>query len=186
MYPIIVVGHPRSGTSVVARLLQQRLDIMMNPKVILYGEVNPKGYYEDPVLVKINVDMMKRWEKGKGFVNKIDPTWAIQFAQYVTYMSTKYKKWGFKEPRMMGFISWTAQFFKDPTWIYTIRTDKQIIKSQVNKLGVPFDDAVRGVPAYRYCIEQHLKDRRHYRIDLKNQREEDDIVNELKEIMKWQ
>jgi len=183
LYPVIIIGHPRSGTSVVARLLQQSLDVMMNPGFIRHGAINPKGYYEDPELVNINEAMMSRFKDGKVPKNKIDPVWVNQFSNYATHRATTYKKWGFKDPRMIGYISWVPQFFKDPTWIFTVRTDGQILESQVKNLGVTPDDAVKGIAGYHTCIEAVLKGRKHHRVDLREQREENNIVEELKEVL---
>ena len=181
--PIIVVGSPRSGTSVVTRLLQENLGIMMDEGPIKKNQHNPNGYYEDEKLMAINKGVMDRWQVGTNNEKRMDPEWAISFAGWATERASKYEKWGFKEPRMIGFINWTLQFFNNPTFIWTIRKDEQIIKSQVEKLGYMPVIARKGVAAYRELITKHLSDKNLHRIDLSNYRSEKKLIKELEVIL---
>lgn len=188
---MIVIGPPRSGTSVIARLLQENLDVMMDEGPIKKDKHNPSGYYEDHRLVKINhesnlrgikrIQMDKTYDAGK----LMDPFWAAQFAKWITYRMLKYKGkfWGFKDPRMVGIIHHVKQFFQNPIWIVTDRKDNQILKSQVKKLGLNFDVALQGLNAYRRLIKKHLDS--YYLIDLSKYRSEENLTEELREIL-WQ
>ena len=183
MQQVIVIGPPRSGTSVVARLLQENLGVMMDEGPIRKDTHNPHGYYEDHRVVAINKIAISRWLMGKNHEQKVDPVWALQFAKWVAYMTTKYRdrQWGFKEPRCMGFISWVKQFFKDPIWIVCDRSDEQIIKSQVNKLGIKKEDAINGLLAYRKLIKDNLTD--YHKIDLTMKQSEKKLTKRLKRIL---
>ena len=175
---VIVIGPPRSGTSVVARLLQDNLGVMMDEGPIQKDEGNPLGYYEDHRVTNIFNGLISRWKMGKAQVNKIDPVWAIEFSKWVVYRSMKYKLCGFKEPRCVGVLGWVTQFFKDARWIVCDRSDEQIIKSQVDKTNVPNEQiAAIGLKAYRDLIKKNLKS--YHLIDLTYRQNEDDLTDRL-------
>ena len=181
--PVIVIGSPRSGTSIVARLLQEELGVMMDEGPIRKDKHNPYGYYEDQKLIAINKVVLNRWQMGSNNEQKIDKEWAIRFAQWIVMRAGKYEKWGFKEPRMVGFIQWTLQFFNKPVFIWTIRKEEQIIKSQVDKLGYASVIAKAGVAAYKKLIKQYIpKDQLHI-INLSSQRSEKRLTKELQGIL---
>lgn len=183
--PIIVIGSPRSGTSVIARLLQERCGILMDEGPIRKDKHNPKGFYEDPKLIAISAIAIKRWQHGKAHVDKVDPVWAIAFAKWVGYRTFKYggSGWGFKDPRMIGFISWWKQFFFNPIYIYCKRDKKLIVKSQVKKLGISKKDARNGVEAYGKLITNNLCDSKLHEFDLTLYQEEDVLTERLKRIV---
>lgn len=161
----------------------------MDEGPIVKDKVSPKGYYEDQRLVEINKGALSRWQLGTNNSQRIDKKWAVEFAQWVTYRTIKYKdqQWGFKEPRMIGFTNWWIQFFNDPILIHCIRSDEQIIKSQVTKLGMPIQDAINGVGAYRKLIKQHLSKHKIHKIDLTHYQPEDELTERLRGLCnKWQ
>ena len=184
MNPVIVIGPPRSGSSVIARLLQTNLGVMMDEGPIRKDTSNPQGYYEDCKLVDINQRAFSRWQPGKNNEDKVDPMWAVEFAKWLTYRSIKYRNqtWGWKEPRMVGILPWMKQFVNGNTiWIVTDRSDEQIIKSQVQKIGVPNRKIAKaGLLAYRRMIEKHLNN--YHRIDLTEHREEAELTEALRRI----
>jgi hypothetical protein len=179
--PIIVVGCPRSGTSVVARILQENCDIMMDEGPIKKDSRNPKGYYEDHRLQKINTGMIARWKFGAD--NLIDQRWAVEFAEWIVGRGSKYDRWGFKDPAMIGFIHWTFQFFKDPVFIWTYRNKKKIVDSQMKKLGFNREIAERGVDAYNDMLNKHLKDKNLHKINLTNYMSESKLNQKLEDII---
>jgi len=183
--PIIVIGSPRSGTSVVARLLQESCGVMMDEGPIKKDDHNPNGYYEDSKVVSVNKIAIDRWQQGKNHVAKVDPVWAINFGKWVGYRVSKYGflNWGFKDPRCVGFLSWVLQFFNNPTLIYCTRKDEQIIKSQVKKLGMPFDAVVDGIHAYRKIITEQLQNRKYHTIDLSKYIPENELSQRLEQII---
>lgn len=182
MYPVIVIGSPRSGTSVVARILQEHLGVMMDEGPIRKDAANPNGYYEDQRLVAINQIAIVNWQMGRNHEQKIDREWAAKFGQWLVYRNLKYPVWGFKDPRMVGLISWVKQFVPAAIWIWPQRTDEQIIRSQVRKLGVSEQDAVNGVIAYKNLINKNLNN--YHTINLSTQLTDNQIAEQLKEILK--
>ncbi len=182
MYPLIILGSPRTGTSVIARLLQEELGIMMDEGPIAKDIHNPKGYYEDHRACEINQMHLDAYLAGKvKDVTKISPIWAAKFAQWIAYRSQKYEQWGFKDPRAAGLLHWIKQFFDNPTWIVCTRRDEQVIRSQVKKLQMPPNDAVQGVAAYKKIIKGNLTDYHHF--DMSEYQPEDKLILRLKEIL---
>lgn len=47
MKVVLIVGPPRSGTSVTARILHEKLGVCMGHNLVPGNEGNPKGFYED-------------------------------------------------------------------------------------------------------------------------------------------
>jgi hypothetical protein len=185
MKQVIVMGPPRSGTSVITRLLQENLGVMMDEGPIRKDRLNPKGFYEDPRVVKINSIVLKNWKMGTGNEKRMNPLWIFHFAKWVKYRTLKYPttQWGFKEPRCVGFVGWVKQFFDHPIWIVTDRSDKQIIKSQVEKLGVPREFARVGLDAYRKLIRDNIAE--YALFDMSTYQKESDLTARLRKIL-WQ
>lgn len=182
--PVIVVGSPRSGTAVVTRNLQENFGYMMDEGPIRKDWRNPNGYYEDRRLLKINHELFfHHWKYKTKNENRMNRQWAVQFAKFVAMRAFKYEKWGFKDPQLIGIIHWTLQFFRNPIFIWTIRLDEQILKSQVDKFGYHPIVAKRGISSYRKLIEKYLSDRNLYKIDLSEYKTDEKICKELRIIL---
>ena len=179
--PIIVIGLPRSGTSVVARLLQENLNIMMDEGPIRKDSLNPYGYYEDHKLVGINSRMLNRWKANDKNSKNVDRLWAIEFTAWIVSRSMKYKKWGFKDPRLVGFLPWVVQYFNNATWIVCDRKERQIIKSQVTKLGISLENAVAGIRAEKALIEKYVCD--YNIIDMSHYYPENELIKYLDRVI---
>lgn len=119
---IIVLGMHRSGTSLVARGLYA-LDVEMGNSLLQPLHDNPKGFWEDKEIVRINDALLaihgRKWD-------------SIEWDEISKYAGRKYEKlrkaarshiqdnyissklWGFKDPRtvrLLGFWrvrSWTC------------------------------------------------------------------------------
>lgn len=185
MRPIIVTGPPHSGTSVVARLLQTRLGVMMDEGPLRCDEHKPFGYYEDRQIIDINrlaCDyLMARVGTG---AEQVPLQWATSFAAWLAYRNDKYDQWGWKDPTSVALAKHMHQFFAGPVWIVCTRTDEQIIKGQMEKEGFPEAVAVQGLKAYKDLIQRELDGQCHY-LDLSEYRAENDLVSELEAII-WQ
>ena len=53
---ILVIGPPRSGTSVTARILHEKLGVCMGHHLVQGNPGNPKGFYEDSKYVRMIVN----------------------------------------------------------------------------------------------------------------------------------
>ena len=179
MRPVVVIGPPRSGTSVIARLLQEELGVMMDEGPIAKRPQNPDGLYEDKELIRINEIAMRGWKPE--VENKMNMQWATQFAAFVANRMQRYDRWGFKDPRMVALIPWMKQFLIDAIWIVPIRKQKDIAKSLITKFGMPSAMARLSVQKSYKLIKDGLG--RCHEIDLTYIRKDNDLVCELQEII---
>ena len=99
-------------------------------------------------------------------------------------MRSKYEKWGFKDPRMIGILGWVFKFFKDPLFIWPIRQTGQIIQSQITKLNYPPKIAKEYTIFHEKCITKQLKDKKLFKINLSRRKSEKKLVKHLKTILK--
>ena len=184
MYPVIVIGPPYSGTSVVARLLQTKFDIMIDEGPLKADAYKPLGYYEDHKIMEINKIFYDYYlpKIGKETEIKAPIQWATSFASWLVYRGTKYEKWGWKDPACIGLVKYMHQFLDNPTWIICNRTDKQMIKSQIKKSGFPKDIAIAGLKAYKEIVKREFGDE-YNQIDLSEHKEDHEIVRELEAIL---
>jgi len=181
MHPVIVIGPPRSGTSVITRLLQTHLGLMMDEGPILKDLANPKGYFEDHRVVRINQIACKNWKPGVGHEKKIDPQWAIPMMKFAALRTLRYKtRWGWKDPRCIGFVTWVKELFPNAIWIATDRKDDQIIGSSTEKL-MDKESIKVALPAYRRLIAQHLPNRHIF--DMTKRQSESDLVKRMRKIL---
>ena len=184
MNPVIVVGAPRSGTSVIARLLQEKLGVMMDEGPVRKDARNRDGYYEDHRLCKINLDLFHRWDMGIAGKDTIDRQWTKEFYDWISERSSHYERWGFKDPRMTGILHWVFQFFEGPLFIWPIRQTSQIIQSQVTKLRYPFETAREYTVFCEKYLSKQLKGKKLYRINLSRRRSEKKLIKQLHTILK--
>ena len=181
--PIIVTGAPYTGTSITARLLQTELGVMMDEGPIKTDVYKPMGYYEDHKLIEIS-KIANAYKMRKLGTNdqQVPLAWAQQFAIWLSIRNMKYKLWGFKDPGCVPVIPLMHQFFENPIWIVCVRTDKQVIKSQMKKSNYPKKVAVEALKEYKEIINREVGDVCHF-MDYSKYRQESDIVKELRGIL---
>lgn len=56
--PVIILGMPRSGTSLLARYLHEVMGVSMGADFIPADDANPGGYYEDIEIVGLNKKLL--------------------------------------------------------------------------------------------------------------------------------
>jgi len=108
----IVIGAPRSGTSLVAGILHNN-GIKMTPTVISDQRIQPKGYYEDGRFAHIN-DGFIQTARGSLFdppkigllEANVDDAQRERIINHINTLKTYYgeRDWGFKCPRTV--IAW--------------------------------------------------------------------------------
>lgn len=120
--PIVVIGPPRSGTTLMAKILE------------IYGVFmgfNCNNAWEDWFFININEHIMDRldiyWDRGK----RPDESWTPPVDRVVKEIeeSATWKKidipWGFKDPRTTLCVDVWEEVFEeldvDPTWIRMTR-----------------------------------------------------------------
>ena len=167
--PIIVIGPPRSGTTMVARVLQEWFGVLMDGKPMKPDPVvNPYGWFEDSRLAESSNLFLQ------GLISC--QAWDRRFRRFIHSMERKQKPWGFKDPRMVPFFSHVLSFFPSRTVIRCHRRKSLVIASYVEKLGW-----TEAVASDRYdrdekMLDDHLNGIVHMRIDFKDNATEEELI----------
>ena len=181
--PVIVLGA-RSGTSAVARVLQENLGICMDEGPIRKDWRNPKGYYEDHKLMQINriANNYKAKFIGTG-CNAVPAEWVSAFVNFCAVREWKYNgTWGFKDPTSISLIQSMKQFFSHPKWIVCVRPYDDIIKSYVNKLNMKKQIATTILMSLNSIIKREIGNKGSY-INMSYHRSDKDLKNVLKKVL---
>ena len=116
--PIIVAGMHRSGTSVLALVLE-KMGVNIGEGLIKADDQNPSGYGEDNSIVQINRSALQRttqkssqcWEdwgwtelQSALPTRHSDDTWISQACEYLEKRSNDNQYWGWKDPRNTLFL----------------------------------------------------------------------------------
>lgn len=129
--PVVVLGQHRSGTSILARILQT-LGVHMGTFLRFPDKGNPEGYWEDLVWRGIN----------KTIINAANGTWYrppsqqditdivnhpdIWFLVDATCrLRAKHKIWGFKDPRTVLTIHALHKYLPSNTKYVIIKRDQE-------------------------------------------------------------
>lgn len=111
--PVVIAGMHRSGTSVLALILQI-IGVQLGDNLIPKDQQNHDGYGEDIEIVNINRRLLNRQivNKGEGWkdwgwtINKnssskqlIDSSWTREAQEYIASRSLSDRFWGWKDPR---------------------------------------------------------------------------------------
>jgi hypothetical protein len=174
--PTIVIGPPRSGTTMTAKVLQEWFGILMDGAPMRPDKViNPYGWMEDTRLVQANSLFL---EGRMGRTPKIRlGAWTRRFKRYILQMEKRDRPWGFKDPRIIPLFSYALTFFKSPTVIRCHRPKEMVVKSYVEKLKWDKEIASKRYDSDEKSLDMQLKTRLHYRIDFKEYVSEEQILD---------
>lgn len=125
--PIMVVGVPRSGTSVVAGILHY-LGVNMGQYYLRPDSQNPLGYFEDAQLLEID---FKYFEKDR-------KEWKKKTKEYLGSRLSD-KPWGWKSPQLSVTLEYVRELFEEmklrPNYIWVQREQEKVILSQIKHHG---------------------------------------------------
>lgn len=175
--PYLVVGMGRCGTSMVSRILHEKLNVYMG-EFTLCAEDPPSEYYEDIHFVTIN----RLFYKSK--VSYGD--WLEQVMRLIREREGMGCPWGIKGMRISDLIGLYLGFFNDPKIIWCTRDFNDTVDSWLR--AFPTDCPNRGI-AERLCykrytiLERTLRQRDCLIIDFTERRDECEIERLIKE--KW-
>jgi hypothetical protein len=168
--PVIVIGPPRSGTTMTASVLQNWLGVIMDGAPMRPNKIiNPYGWYEDARLVQAN----NLLALGSIKLN----AWTRRFKRFIRAMQKLNVPWGFKDPRIIPVFGYALTFFTAPVIIRCHRPKEMVVKSQVEKLKWEEDYAIKRYDNSEGLLDRQLKDRVHYRIDFKDYISEKRIID---------
>lgn len=157
MYPIIIIGQPRSGTSNVARILHDYYGIFMGHKFWEPEFAGSQGTFEDMRLMEAN-SLFERGAIG------IKP-WIRRFRRFVRSREKLNLPWGFKDPRLLIVLGLALSFFKQPTIIRCHRDRGMVVKSQVKKLQWGKKESEKYYDHAESIMDKALKGRSYLLVD---------------------
>lgn len=168
--PVMVVSPPRSGSTMMAKVLQEWLGVLMDASPMKPDKViNPFGWFEDSRVVQANSLFLDRRIHIRA--------WTRRFKRYIRAMEKLNRPWGFKDPRIIPLLSYALSFFKSPTIIRCHRPKEWVVKSYIEKLGWDEEAANERYDRDENSLDLQLKNRPHYRINFSNYITEEEIMD---------
>jgi hypothetical protein len=129
--PIIVLGMHRSGTSLVAELID-KWGAFGSDQFLAADYRNSQGYWEYEPLVHFNRRLLVSVES-QSFVppsdkheatlreRALEPAWRSEARQLVSAMEGGQRAWYWKDPRLAVTLPFWQQFWDDPIYVITVR-----------------------------------------------------------------
>jgi len=168
--PIIVIGPPRSGTTMTARVLQEWFGILMDGAPVTPPKnVHKYNWLEDSRLIEMN-NLLRN---GTIKLN----AWTRRFKRFIRSMQKLNRPWGFKDPRIIPVFSYALTFFDMPIVVRCCRPRHLIIDSCVKKLEWPRESAENYIRYAEAKIDLALKNYQHYKIDFSKYMDEENLIS---------
>ena len=127
MNTYLVAGLPRSGTSTVARILHEKLNVHMGSDFIVPDEANPGGYYEDEAFIRLNKFLLR---------DKMSfPVWAEEIQRKIDIRNHRGISWGFKDPDLWCLLGFYIGIIPNLRIIVCVRDMELVVKSFIRLWG---------------------------------------------------
>lgn len=158
---VMVAGMHRSGTSMVAQVLEG-LGVIMGDRQLGSNEFNPKGHTEDADFFEINVRVLHAaggsWLEvpQNNQVEKVFPWFLPRLRFLIDWKSNRYRRWGVKDPRfcLTGHLLWP--YLPDPkVVVVTERTMDDTADSldrRARSVGYPTEEDLDASPSLWYRL----------------------------------
>ena len=115
--PVVIAGMHRSGTSLLALMLQS-LGLELGHDLLPADQHNPDGYGEDQPVVNLQRQALQRSCQGQSGwpdwgwqerpeseqISPADAQWRLQAKHYLTHRNETNTAWGWKDPRSTLFL----------------------------------------------------------------------------------
>ena len=160
---LIITGMHRSGTSLVARYLQQ-CGLHIGERILNPDIGNPLGYYEDieilqfhkDILVKLGVDAFLTDETKLPL--RIDDT-DQKRAHELVYSKSVKSQWGWKEPRTTLFLDFWDKILNNARYLFLFRHPLLVVDSLVRRGTDPHivKKPIIGLKAWRIYNQEILR-----------------------------
>jgi hypothetical protein len=125
--PYIVIGTGRSGSSTVAGILHNKMEVFMGQEFRKPDEKNPDGFWEDVEFASPN------WKFLNGKINY--PEWIEKIFAVIAKRKNQGIPWGFKDPDATHFLGMYLSFFKNPRIIRCQRKKELVVASLIKSFG---------------------------------------------------
>ncbi len=179
MYPVyLVTGTGRCGSSTVARVMHEKLNINMGLLMAPETDQNPGGLYEDLEFHLLN---NRLFHDNVTFQQWFSLTWDL----IKTRLTDTPGPWGFKEMFSSYLLgSYLAMFPETPRIIWVRRTQKLVVRSIQENWGLSTNDAIDTYRGREWACERILKYIPHLQIKFSKKRKGDhEIIDSI--TSKW-
>ena len=161
---ICIIGMHRSGTSMVARLLNLcGLDLGPSEQLEPPNESNPQGHFENKLFLGINDALLGHfggsWYKPPLFTEgwEYDPPLEqiIQEARVLLSTFTKSSQWGWKDPRTTVLLPFWKSLIPGLRFVICIRSPLEVAKSLAKRDRIPIQ---KGIYLWNQYMRAAIRD----------------------------
>lgn len=131
--PVIIAGMHRSGTSLLANLLQ-RAGIAIGDRLEKATEYNPKGHFEDLDFMELHrsvlddVQQSSIYRVGAHEKMPIDEQFRER-AQRLVELRVDQSVWGWKDPRTTLFLDFYRELLPEARFVFIYRSAQLVMQS---------------------------------------------------------
>lgn len=144
----IVLGVPRSGTSLVAGILT-KLGVNMGDRSIPPNEWNTTGFFQDQ-----DFDTLHHAILGDPpVIAPVDPVKLAAYKALILKKDAPGRPWGFKSPETAFLIWYFLQIHPTVKVIQTSRPWNESVDSWRTRTNWPLDDTIKYLGRYQYMID---------------------------------
>lgn len=169
---ILVIGTGRCGSSTIARLLHNNLQISMGERFREPDDSNLNGFYEDLDFRDLNHQILHNRITNDYFQKEID--------RHVTKRRERWggEHWGIKDPRICNL--WLNYKRYNAQYIWCVRKPEMVVRSLVANYGWSGRESRHFVAHRLNSITKLLEGQDALRIDFSTKRDESELTNLLK------
>jgi hypothetical protein len=176
--PVIVIGCARTGTSAVARVLHENMNVSMGIEFKPYDWRTPEGHYEDKYIKLYNAKFLD----GRIAL----PELMDFYREYSTTRITLNNLWGFKDPKvshpaLLGYLIGFYGYFGTPFFIRCNRSKQLVIKSAIRCFGITESNAIESYDVINKSMDTLLEGRKHLAIDMTERLSDKEIEKRIRE-----
>ncbi len=138
---IVVLGMHRSGTSMVAGILQLlgvHMGTFRGHSAAAATRHTPEAYFEDRAFSDLNIAVMN--ETGAGTFDMLPQSafdkvegFERDMVELVQQRDAEYELWGFKDPRTLLVWSHWCRYLSSPLLVLTTRSEEAILQSMSHR-----------------------------------------------------
>jgi len=177
LHPVLVVGVGRCGTSTVAGILHNKLDVCMGENFANPRDSNPDGYWEDPEFWALSYGLLR---------SKLTYyAWHVAVQNTVKARIRRQRPWGFKDTRLCYFLGAILPFLPErPRIIRCNRNRELVIASLMKWWKHSRKDAESFYEGRTIALDRTLVEKDHLVISFgKERKTDDDIIKAI--TSKW-
>lgn len=140
---LIIVGMHRSGTSLITGWLQ-KCGLEIGEYLLGSGSGNIEGHFEDVDFYNLHAEILTSNNfPDSGIidddVNYITPYFKEKINNIVSIRNSKFKQWGWKDPRTCLFLDTYREILPDAYYLIVLREYREVIISLANRSFTEFD-----------------------------------------------